>query len=234
MKRIYLYSITRIAKGIVPIVQSSYMTTIHHQPANYHGYINQTYFTNPCLHISMKFWSSLENNIFPNLDCVEISQQFCYLLGWKSVFVRSTRCLPMHPQHGRHDGPSAWMFPGSRWAMTKRLSESYHIYTGLLHDRILILAYGKNKSNKFLLNGKPSLFFGFFRKNLQATHCLVIEIQYLCFAPWWWVRSLPRPWQSPSNPPKHWLLTLLSRPVNGWKHYTGFNLRIIKNGRVLK
>lgn len=112
-------------------------------------------------------------------------------------------CLPMHPQHGRHDGPSAWKFPGSKNSGAgddggrkqqvgndkRTLGILSYLYTGCFMIGSLYWLMEKNKLNKFLRNGKPSLFIGFFRKNIQATHCLVIELNscicllhYLSFA----------------------------------------------------
>lgn len=106
MKGKLFFSITRIAKGIVPILQSSY---VQWQPFINSQQIKHISPTLVCTY-QWDFEAPKQHHISPNLECVRNHPAF----GVETVVPGWVWCLPMHPQHGRHDGPSAWKFPGSK------------------------------------------------------------------------------------------------------------------------
>ena len=163
MKGKLFFSITRIAKGIVPIVQSSYVPwqpfinsqQIMMGKSNvYHQSLPE--YTDEILRLLS---SIIFHIISPNPDCVWNHPAFGVELRRRQVEFGASQCT--RSTVGTMDHlRGCFLDQKQQVSSDKKTLRIISYFYGLLHDRILILAYGKNK---FLPNGKLSLFIGFFR-----------------------------------------------------------------------
>lgn len=212
----------------------------------------------------MRFWGSLATSyISPNLDCVWNHPAFGVVNLSSQVEFGASQCTRSTVGTMDHLRGS-FLDQKQQVSSDKKTLRIISYFYGLLHDRILILTYGKNKLNKFIPNGKPSLFIGFFRKTtfkqtiVWSLNWILLYVSYITLALpvvvllKRWTTTLnagslrryivyicilicslvspslinertrstisggsvrsPRPWQSPSNPPKHWLLNVIKSP----------------------